>query len=529
MSLIPTRKTLLAVLSGVMLTASFTPGKMGWIAWLALVPLLKGLEEESPSKAFRLGIIAGLAHYLTLIYWIIIVLKTYGGLNLIVSSAILLLLSIYLSLYPALFSVLVGYLKGARSRAFITAGVWVSLEYIRAGLLTGFPWCLLGYTQSGFLYLIQIADTVGVYGISFLIVLANALIYLLLFSAGPGAGKRYLGLEIFLFIALLSVAILYGNYRLSENKEGLKDAKLLKVAIIQANIDQSIKWDPLYQRDSMDKYRMLTETTYAFKPRLIVWPETAVPFFFQDNSELTEEVYRISWESGALIIFGSPAYERVKGSIRYYNRAYWLSGGGLSTGYYDKVHLVPFGEYVPLKTLLPFVHRLVPAAGDFASGSDLAPMRLPNLPTGMLICYEAIFPELSRAQVKKGASILVNITNDAWYGMTSAPHQHLSMSLFRAVENRRPMIRAANTGFSAFIDSNGRITTKGDLFDEEVLTKEVEFKDGSLTFYCRYGDIFVYLVLIICLIKFLYELCYHTLKKRKVKIIGSSPIKIGDD
>ncbi len=509
MSLIPTRKTLLAVLSGVMLTASFPPGKMGWIAWLALVPLLKGLEEESPSRAFRLGIIAGLTHYLTLIYWIIIVLKTYGGLNLIVSSAILLLLSIYLSLYPALFSVLVGYLKGTRFRAFMTAGIWVSLEYIRAEFLTGFPWCLLGYTQSGYIHLIQIADIAGVYGISFLIMLANAMIYLLLFSAGPGPGKRYMGLEILLLIALLSVAILYGNYRLSENKEGLKDAKLLKVAIIQANIDQSIKWDPLYQRDSMDKYRMLTEATYAFKPRLIVWPETAVPFFFQDNSELTEEVYRISGESGAIMILGSPAYERVNGSMRYYNRAYWLSGGDLSAGYYDKVHLVPFGEYVPLKTLLPFVNRLVPAAGDFASGSDLAPMRLPNLPTGMLICYEAIFPELSRAQVKKGASILVNITNDAWYGMTSAPHQHLSMSLFRAVENRRPMIRAANTGFSAFIDSNGRITMKGDLFDEEVLMKEVRVKDGSLTFYSRYGDIFVYLVLIICLIKFLLELCYY--------------------
>jgi len=515
MSLIPTRKTLLAVLSGVMLTASFSPGKMDWIAWFALVPLLKSLEKESPSKAFRLGIIAGLAHYLTLIYWIIIVLNTYGGLNLIVSSAILLLLSVYLSLYPALFSLLVGYLKGSRFRAFITAGVWVSLEYIRAGFLTGFPWCLLGYTQFGHLHLIQIVDTVGVYGISFLILLANALIYILLFSAGPGAGKRYLGLEIFLLIVLLSVAMLYGNYRLSGDSEGLKDGKPVKVAIVQGNIDQSIKWDPSYQRDSLEKYRGLTETTYGFKPRLIVWPETALPFFFQDNAELTEEVYRISGESGALMILGSPAYEKVSGSIRYYNRAYWLSGEDLSTGYYDKVHLVPFGEYVPLKTLLPFVNRLVSAAGDFASGRDLSPMMLPDLPTGMLICYEAIFPELSRAQVKKGASILVNITNDAWYGMSSAPYQHLSMSLFRAVENRRPMIRAANTGFSAFIDSNGRIIAKGDLFDEEVLMSEVKVKDGNLTFYCRYGDIFAYLIIILCLIKFLHELCYYTFKKRK--------------
>ena len=523
MSLIPTRKILLAVLSGVMLTASFPPGKMGWIAWFALVPLLKSLEEESPLKAFRLGIIAGLAHYLTLIYWIIIVLKTYGGLNLIVSSALLLILSIYLSLYPALFSVLVGYLKRARFMAFMTAGIWVSLEYIRARFLTGFPWCLIGYSQSGYLHLIQITDMVGVYGISFLILFANALIYMLLFSAGSGAGKRYQGLEICLLIALLSIAIFYANYRLSGDKEQLKDAKPVKVAIVQGNIDQSIKWDPLYQRDSLDKYRRLIETTHTFKPHLIVWPETAVPFFFQDNSELTEEVYRISGESGTLMIFGSPAYERVNGSIRYYNRAYWLSGKELSIGHYDKVHLVPFGEYVPLKTLLPFVHHLVAAAGDFTSGSDLTPMSLPDLPTGMMICYEGIFPELSRAQVKKGASILVNITNDAWYGMSSAPYQHLSMSQFRAVENRRPMIRAANTGCSAFIDSNGRITIKGDLFDEEVLMSEVNVKDANLTFYCRYGDVFVYLILIICLIRLLHELCYYTFKKRRALTNGIIP------
>jgi apolipoprotein N-acyltransferase len=321
-------------------------------------------------------------------------------------------------------------------------------------------------------------------------------------------------LEIFLFIAMLSVAIIYGNYRLSGDKKGPNEEKPVKVAIVQANIDQSIKWDPMYQKESMDIYRRLTENAYPYKPQLIVWPETAVPFFFQERSELTEEIYRISGGSGALMIFGSPAYERINSSIKYYNRAYWLSGGGRLTGYYDKVHLVPFGEYVPLKTLLPFVNRLVTAAGDFASGRDIAPMSLPGLPTGMLICYEAIFPEISRTNVKKGASILVNITNDAWYGMSSAPYQHLVMSIFRAVENRRPLIRAANTGFSAFIDPYGRIALRGDIFEEELLINEVNIKDHNLTFYCRYGDIFIYLIFIICLIKFLHELWYNRLKRR---------------
>jgi apolipoprotein N-acyltransferase len=513
MSLIPPRKILLAVLSGIMLTASFPPGKTGWIAWFALVPLLKSMENESFSKAFLLGTIAGLTHYFTLIYWIIIVLNEYGGLNLILSSVILFLLAFYLSLYPALFSILVGYLRGSRFRAFLIAGIWVSLEYLRARLLTGFPWCLLGYSQSGFLHLIQIADTAGVYGISFLIMFSNAIVYLLLFRPDHAAGKGYLGLEISLFIAMLSVAIIYGNYRLSGDKEGAKKEEPVKVAIVQANIDQSVKWDPLYQEESLDVYRRLTENAYPFKPRLIVWPETAVPFFFQERSELTEQVYRISGESGALMILGSPAYERINSSIRYYNRAYWLSEGGRLIGYYDKVHLVPFGEYVPLKTLLPFVNHLVAAAGDFASGRDIAPMSLPGLPTGMLICYEAIFPELSRTHVKKGASLLVNITNDAWYGMSSAPYQHLVMSIFRAVENRRPLIRAANTGFSAIIDPCGRTIVRGDIFEEELLINEVRIKDHELTFYCRHGDIFVYMIFIICLIKFLHELCYNTLKR----------------
>lgn len=515
MSLIPTRKILLAALSGIMLTASFPPGKTGWIAWFALVPLLKGLENVSLSKAFILGIIAGLIHYLTLIYWIIIVLNTYGGLNFVLSSVMLLLLALYLSLYPAFFSVFVGYLKVSRFRALLIAGIWVFLEYLRARLLTGFPWCLLGYSQSGFLHIIQTADIAGVYGISFLIMFSNAIIYILLFRSGGVADKGYLGLEVFLFIALLSAAIIYGNYRLSGNKDGAKEERSVKVAIVQGNIDQSIKWDPVHQKESMDIYRRLTENAYPYKPQLIVWPETAVPFFFQERSEITEEIYRISGESDALMIFGSPGYERTNSSVKYYNRAYWLSGGGRLAGYYDKVHLVPFGEYVPLKTMLPFVNRLVTAAGDFAPGRDIAPMSLPGLPTGMLICYEAIFPELSRTSVKKGAFILVNITNDAWYGMSSAPYQHLVMSIFRAVENRRPLIRAANTGFSAFIDPHGRITLKGDVFEEELLINEVSIKDHDLTFYCQYGDIFIYLIFIICLIKFLPELCYNRFKKRR--------------
>jgi len=497
------------MLSGVMLTASFPPSKLDWVAWFAIVPLLKSLDNESRSNAFRLGLVAGLTHYLTLIYWIIVVLKSHGGLNIVVSSVVLLLLCLYLSLYPGLFSLLVSYLKSSRLRILMTAGIWVSLEYIRAKLLTGFPWCLLGYSQFNHLSLIQISDMTGVYGISFLIITSNALIYLLFFDHHLKIWERLLRWEILLILFMAIFTLIYGHYRLSGYMAKKNDQKTVNTAIIQGNIDQSVKWHSAYQGKTVNIYNRLTSSTYGFRPDLIVWPETSVPFFFQDNTGFSDKIVKISKESGAQLIFGSPAYTMEENAIRYYNRAYHLSPGGILTSHYDKVHLVPFGEYVPLKRFLPFVHRLVPAAGDFASGKEIVPLKLPGLPVGILICYEAIFPDLARTHVKKGAKILVNLTNDAWFGMTSAPYQHLCMSAFRAVENGRPLIRAANTGFSAFIGSNGKIIEHSSLFTEAVLKHEVRVNGPARTFYTRYGDIFALAILVICLINLFFILCYH--------------------
>jgi apolipoprotein N-acyltransferase len=513
MSHISTKKILYSILSGVMLTASFPPLNWDWIVWFALVPLLKVLEKEPPSAVFRLGFIAGLAHYLTLIYWIFHVLGTYGGLNIIVSAGILLLFCLYLSLYPAIFAVLFRYMGKTRLPILMAASIWVSLELIRAKFLTGFPWGLLGYSQHGNAVLIQIVDIIGVYGLSFIILSVNTLIYLLLFNSDFGSKWKSFGLEASVLIIFIAIIIGYGKYRLSEYETEASEMRPLRVAIVQGNIDLSIKWDPVYQKETMNKYHRLTRVSYGFNPELILWPETAVPFFFQEGSELSKEVIRISRESGAYLIFGSPAYKRNKTDVDYYNRIYLLSPQGVVAGKYDKVHLVPFGEYVPMKRFLPFVHRLVAAAGDFKSGKEVSPLRIPHCPAGGLICYEAIFPELSREHAKKGAKILVNLTNDAWFGMTSAPYQHLFISMFRAVETRRPLIRAANTGFSAFIDPRGEILSIGDLFNEEVLIKEIRVGGDKLTIYSKYGDFFAYLLLIICLIKFFRELCYHLFRR----------------
>ena len=494
------KDVLLATLSGLLMTASFPPGHLFFVAWFALVPLLKGLENTSPSSSFRLGLIAGLAHYLTLIYWIIVVLGRYGNLNIIFSTTALLLLSLYLALYLALFSSLISYSKNSRFSLFFMAAFWVALEYVRTKLLTGFPWCLLGYTQYKQSYLIQIADIFGVYGLSFLIVLVNGLIFHLLFRR-MGRYSAFLKWEILVVVLIFAGTLGYGYSRFSELGMDKGTEYHVNAVIVQPNIDQSIKWDPAYQMHTITTYQRLTRSAYGFRPQLIVWPETSLPFFFQDNPEFSAGMVSLARESNAAFIFGSPAYRRIRGITRYYNRAYYISSDGASTEHYDKIHLVPFGEYIPLKKFFPFINRLVPAAGDFAAGKRLAPLCNNGLSLGLLICFEAIFPELSRNLTVQGANILINLTNDAWFGMTSAPYQHLSMAVFRSVENKRPMIRAANTGFSAFIGPNGRILASGDLFTQEVLERSITVSDRPLTLYSRFGDIFALTLFVISLLK----------------------------
>ena len=499
---LPFRNPLLAILSGVLFTLAFPPGHLSFVAWFALVPLLICIDTASPSTAFRLGLLAGLAHYLTLIYWIIVVLERYGNLNILVALFSLLLLSLYLSLYFAIFSCLTAGLEDSRFALILTACFWVALEYLKANLLTGFPWCLLGYTQYKQLYLIQAADLFGVYGISFLIILANGLVFRIL-TRHHRQNYTSLKWEISILVLLLAGALMYGHCHISGSLLDKKASQPVNVAIVQANIDQSVKWDPAYKEETIRTYQRLTRSARTFKPQLIVWPETSLPFFFQDNLRFSPEIFSLSKKSEAILIFGSPAYKRIQGTIRYYNRAYMITPDAQQVKYYDKMHLVPFGEYVPLKKYLPFINRLATAAGDFATGEKLTPLKTGNLSFGVLICFEAIFPELARTLAREGANILVNITNDAWFGMTSAPYQHLSMAVFRAVENRRPMVRAANTGFSAFIEPTGAIRSESHLFTEQVLRGSVIPGTFSLTFYSRYGDLFAVALLIISSAKIL--------------------------
>ncbi|MGD9216323.1 MAG: apolipoprotein N-acyltransferase, partial [Desulfobacteraceae bacterium] len=404
------------------------------------------------------------------------------------------LLAGYLSVFPAAFCAALTWLRPKPIPMTILAPVlWVILEMARAWLFTGFPWALLGYSQYDHLLLIQVADLFGVYGLSGLILFSNAVLSLLVLAwlevawmdVTPSR-KTAATTAVGLIGALMAVSG-YGAWRIHSIDSKVATSEDVKVAVVQGNIDQARKWDPAFQVLTTVKYRNLSLEPAAKEADLIIWPETATPFYLFDDKILSDMVIEGIKASNSRYIIGSPSYADGKEAMIFHNSAYLVSAQGQSKGKYDKVHLVPFGEYVPLKRWLPFIDKLVAQVGDFKPGRKGDTLSWEGHHVGMLICYESIFPGLARAMVQNGAHLLVNITNDAWFGRTSAAFQHFSMAVFRAVENRRYLARAANTGISGFIDPCGRIVSPTALFQEAVVSQKVSLlKEPS--FYSRWGE-----------------------------------------
>lgn len=482
----PWRSYSLAVLTGVLLAVSFPKPGFSLVAWFAFVPLLAAVGPASPRMAFRLGFLSGIVAYSGIVYWLTIVMTSYGRLPQMLSIFLTLLMAAYLAIYPAVTCFMVRSLKSGPTVSWLAFPVfWTGLEYLRSFALTGFPWASLGYSQYRTLPIIQIAELTGVYGVSFLVLLVNVTVFVFaraVFIGGKGARSLPV---LALTLVLLTATVWYGFDRLNTPEPGVP----LKVALVQGNISQDVKWDPAFQEQTVAIYERLTRSAAPFSPDLIVWPESATPFFFQAEQAYAARVKALARGAKSPLVFGSPAMERELGVSSYLNSAFLVSASGEVVGRSDKIHLVPFGEYVPLKRLLPFVNKLVEGIGDFSPGKVAAPLDIGQTKIGVLVCFEGIFPELSRAYVNAGARVLVNISNDAWYKLSSAPYQHLSMTVFRAVENRVPLVRATNTGISAIIDSRGHFHGTTPLFREAVLTGEIRPGVGG-TFYNRFGDLF---------------------------------------
>ncbi len=475
-----------ALASGVLLALAFPRPDLAELAWVGLVPLLLA----GGGHPFRQAYIAGSAFFALVLYWLNIVMTTYGGLHPVFSLVAYLLLVAYLALFFA-----VPFWAACRLRdrlgyplPLTLPVLWVGFEFLRSFLFSGFPWATLGYSQQSRLLVIQSADLFGVYGLSFLLVLANTVIAALLqarLKRDRSLGPRW-SLAV---LAVLAAANLgYGAWRLGA--DGDTRPEHLDTILVQGNIDQSIKWNPAVQQQTVTTYRDLSLAGVEETGRggLIIWPESATPFYFQDPSPLSGEVTATARSAGSWLLFGSPAYERVNRVTRYLNSAFLLGPDGEVRGRSDKVHLVPFGEYVPLGRWFPFIDKLVVGIGDFSPGT-ISPLTLDGHRVGVLVCFEGIFPELARDSVRLGSDLLVNITNDAWFGRSSAPYQHLAMTRFRAVENRIWVARAANTGVSALIAPSGRITAESGIFETALLKGRVGF-GAKPSLYTRWGDLF---------------------------------------
>lgn len=494
---------ILAITSGVLLFLSFPKFGSGIFAWFSLVPLLYALRGKRLSEGFIIGLIAGLVYNIGVIYWVAFVVVRYGYLPFYLGVSVMLLLAICLSMYVSLFSAGVIFFREKGIREIISAPLlWTCLEYGKSHLFTGFPWENLAYSQYLNASLIQIADVTGIYGITFWVVIINCVLYDLIFV---NTKKKRVLFEVVIGCVLVVLFLFYGTLRVDNLKETIKNVRSSKVALIQGNINQGVKWDAKYQRKTLDIYRDLSLEALQTKPELIVWPETATPFFFQNGGDKQREVLGIAVKSNAYLLFGSPGFVKEGEKTNFLNSAYLTSPVGNVVGKYDKVHLVPYGEYVPLHCLFPFLEKLVVGVGDFHSGKGHYPLLMDREKIGVLICFEGIFPEISREYRRRGVSLLVNITNDAWFGRTSAPYQHLSMTVFRAVENRIWIVRAANTGISAIIAPTGEITSKTGLFKRTALTGAIQFIDSE-TFYSKYGDLFAYFCFFLLFLLFLISL-----------------------
>ncbi|MCL4812349.1 MAG: apolipoprotein N-acyltransferase [Vicinamibacteraceae bacterium] len=472
------------------------------MAWVALAPLALAIlraarRARSPLRhAFLTGVVAGLGYFTGTVYWVTNVMAFYGGLSTPVAAGVAALLIAYLAIYPGLAALVtvVAVRRAGLAGLWLLPFAWTAAEYGRGVVLGGFPWVLLGTSQAPVLPVAQLASVTGVYGLSWLLAASGTALGVVIASRGQ-AWKGAAALT-----ALVAAIWAWGAWRLDANVLAGAGTPV-RVGIVQGNVPQDEKWDPANARDILYRYIDGSREVVDQGARFVLWPESATPFFYEEEPAGRRVIEDFARETGATLLFGSDQVERGT-PPRYYNSAFLVGPDGTTRGVYRKVHLVPFGEYVPLKQLLFFAAPLVEAVSDFSPGDEVVMLPLAGAPISCAICYEVVYPTLSRRAVRRGSRLLTTITNDAWFGRSSAAYQHFDQAAVRAVEHGRYLVRAANTGVSGIVDPYGRVLARTDLFVTTTVTGDVRLLEG-LTVYGKMGDLAVWVSLAICVLALL--------------------------
>lgn len=477
----------LLVVAGVVGALAY-PGVNWWmLGWIFLVPAFLCAMRRSPRGALADGWLLGTAFFLVLLRWLDHTFGHYSAIPWPLSWLPIAALAGYCGLYVGAAAAVTAWLVrrlGPGPALAMIPPAWVAGEWVRGHLMGGFPWGLLGYSQHGVLLVIQVAELGGVYAVSFVMAAVGSAI-----AGALGLGLHRARVGILLAFLLLLASLGFGWHALARPEGAGGEPVGPRVAVIQPSVDQTVKWSPAHHAEILARYEALTRSAALSRPALIVWPETAAAFFLRGDPALVARLTALAAEVGAPLLVGS--VDRVEGPAgAFLNSAFLLTGRGVGEKY-DKIHLVPFGEYVPLSRLIGFVRSWAEFISDFAAGERITVFPLPGASFGTVICYEVIFPELFRAFVAAGAEFMTNITNDAWFGETSGPWQHLAMVPFRAVENRVTIVRAANTGVSAIVEPSGRVASLLPLHVRGVLDGAVARRRRH-TLYTRMGDWFAY-------------------------------------
>ncbi|MCI0446815.1 apolipoprotein N-acyltransferase [bacterium] len=452
--------------------------QFSWLAFACFIPLFLLVPFHRPRAQFVYFFLSGFIFQLGNVYWIFNVLEQYTKLGPLLSAGLLVLLCLLLSFFWGAFGAFLGVLSsrlGMPIAMFAAPFIWVTLEWFR-NVSIQFPWCLLGNSQYTQLGIAQLASLTGVYGLSYLLIAFNAAIT----TAIVLRRFTYIIVTFIIFVCVLY----FGVHTISRPFSG----KPIIVGGIQGNIPQDVKMRRLSVEEVNLKQLQMTESLIRSRdPDVIIWSESSTLFPFREGGTLAWQIRDLARRTVTPMLIGSDSYD----ANRVYNSAFLVNGKGEIEGRYDKMVLVPFGEYVPARSILFFAGKVVPEISDFSPGQSYETFRLDGSIFAVNICFEIIFPQVAREFSLHGASLLVTITNDAWFGNTSAPRQHFAIAVMRAIENRRYLVRVANTGISGIIDPYGRILEETDTFVPAVVSGKV-YPITEQTFYTRHGDWLVY-------------------------------------